>query len=626
MGTKSKDAEQTDAGSTGTIKVAHAALVAHLDALWTRAKLERGPRESKWQENLLVAEGEVYSAGAAGKAETAGSFRAGDEPQQTERLRVARQKVVAAKVAIGDALYKNNRMPFLLDWSAGVQGDAELLERIRKRVDEVAYTSNTPDRMRTEIEDTASFGEGWVHGTVAVDGQGRPVGGVECKCPWNMYFDASGEDDLEAAEYVICQDMMSPFEVMRMVNGARRIYDLDLVKKAVSTASRTKANANQKPGSETDRQGATLIPVRDFWCWVPTRVIGSQDVNPGDGSTDESSLDWERIRAVKIGEELVSLTVRPGPLPYYRVVWDVDRMRTLPQGVYDIMGPTQEVMTGTVRAWLNNLRRSSEVILAGRRDLIRQDVERIGDGLRFIDLDPDARDVRQAVQQFTIDGQTGDLVQAIEMLMEFADLESHIPRLQSGQQPLADSTAFEIRSRLAASGKYLNEIVRRHDACIRWVVGWHLYLMALSGEIESEAHLAVVPKGFAAFEDMVARLDGLLRLLSLGAQSPRIDARLNHTNIIRKVAQADNLDSGEVLLSDEEFAAQAQAEAESEERKLALATAQADLASKEAKADRDRAEAEARRAQPQLDRARFIRDVENDANGRKANKPKKEQP
>ena len=56
-------------------------------------------------------------------------------------------------------------------------------------------------------------------------------------------------------------------------------------------------------------------------------------------------------------------------------------------------------------------------------------------------------------------------------------------------------------SRLAASGKYLSEVVRRHDGAIRWSVGWILYVMALTGEIQHEAYLAVLPRGFAQFSD-----------------------------------------------------------------------------------------------------------------------------
>lgn len=596
------------------------ALKAHIDKLMTRAKLERSPREAKWLENRLTAEGEVYSAGDAGKITSSGQFRVGDD-NQVERLRVARQKVVAAKVSIGDALYKNNRVPFLLGWAAGVKGDPDLLEQVRVRVDEIAYTGNVPDKMRTEIEDSASFGEGWVHGTVAPDPQGRFVAGVETVCCWEMYFDSAGEDDLSQAEYVIRERLMSPFEIARLVNLETSIYDNEKVKIAISTASRSKSKASNKPGEEDRRLGASLVVWREFWCSVPRRVLESQDIQPGDGSTDESTLDWVRVVVITADDGIVAVKHNPGPLPYFRVVWDVDRMRSLPQGVYDIMGPTQQVMTGVIRAWLTNVRMSSQITLAGKRDRIMQDAEMIGAGIRFIDLDPDTRNVREAIEQFTVEGQTAGLVQAIEMLMEFADLESHIPRLQSGQQPISDATAFEIRSRLAASGKYLNEIVRRHDACIRWVIGWILYIMALEEEIDDEARMSVVPKGFAQFADLVQRLDGLLRLIALGGQSPRVDGLLNHKTLVRQIAEADDLEVGKVLLTDEEIAQRSESEAASEERQLALASAKADLAGKQAKANRDEAEAESKRGRSQLDRSKFIKDVEDTQR-----KPKGEQP
>lgn len=594
------------------------ALKNHLDKLFTRAKAERADREAKWAENRLVSEGEVYSAGAAAEAESPGQWRVGDKANQTERLRIARQKVVAAKSALGDALYKNNLIPFMLVWAAGIQDINEKLDAIRERVTEILLGGNAADRMRTEIEDSACMGEGWIHGTVATDASGRVVGGVECVSPWEMFYDAAGDDDLAQAEYVIRDRMLSVFEAAKIARGAPTIYSAERVKLAMASASTGKASASGAPASQR-RQSTSLMPWTEMWCSVPSSLVDGD--TPADGTPDETTLDWTPIMAVKAGDEYVALKVKPGTLPYYRMIWDIDRMRTLPQGVYDIMGPTQECMTGAVRAWLSNLRRQSEITLAGKRNAIMQDVETIGTGIKFIDVDPDVRDVRDAIQQFKVDGDSQSLVGAIEMLMEFADLESNIPRLQSGQAPLADSTAYEIRSRLAASGKYLNEIVRRHDGGIRWLVGWVLYVMFLEGEIDNEKLVTIQPRGFTQFADLIQRLEGLLRLLSLGSQNPRVDSLLDHATLTRQIAQADDLDVSKVLLSSEAMKARAESEAASEERQLALATAQADLAGKKAKADRDAASAESLRARPQLDRARFIKDVEDSAKKTSAKKP-----
>lgn len=588
----------------------------HCDTIWTRAKQERASREAKWRENLLVADGQVYSAGDARKAATPGAWRGGDEPNQTERLRVARQKCVAAKVAIGDTLYKNERVPFLLSWTASMgAGDPTALEKIRQRVDEICFVSGMPQRLRIEIEDAASYGEGWIHGTVMMDSTGRPVAGVEAVSPWEMFFDEAGGEDLAEAEYVVRERRVSAFEVSRIVKGAETIYDVEAVLTALEQV-RSGGESTGDPKKTATRTRTETIVWREMWLHVPASLVTDPTaVLPQRGNRSETAtMDWVGILVVLAGDEIVGVKVDPGPVPFFRAVWDYERTRALPQGIYDVMGPTQEVITGVVRAWLANVRVASRLLLAGKREKLKQDPERIAEGITFLDLDSDCPDVRQALQQFAVSSNAGELTQAIEMLLQFSDLESNIPRIQQGQQVSADNTAFELRARLSASGKYLNEIVRRQDGCIRWSIGWALYVMALAGEIPHEGLLQISPRGFAQFADLVSRLDGLLQLLGLGGQNQRIDALLNHEEIVRQVVAADDLDVGKVLLSPEQRAQQAmqeqQAQQQSQENQLALANAQADLAVKQAKAARDNAAASEAASRGQLGRAKFIHDVE----------------
>ncbi len=612
---------------------ARAALVAslkpHVDTVWTRAKQERATRESKWCENLLIADGQVFSAGASQKAKSPGEWRAGDDGNQTERLRIARQKCVAAKVALGDSFFKSERVPFGLAWAVGVSETPETLEKIRARTDEICFVGGMPQRMRVEIEDAASYGEGWIHGMVAADPAGRPVGAIEAVSPWEMFFDEAGGEDLNDAEYVIRERWLSPFEVSRVVKGAEAVYDQAAVLRAMSMAKTGGRTADNPKNAET-RTRTEMIQWREFWLHVPAALVkvdGGPALLGKANLPNTATLDWVPVLVVMAGDEMVGVKVKPGVLPYFRAVWDIERTRALPQGVYDVMGPTQEVMTGVVRAWLSNIRKASQIILAGRRDKIRQDPEKLADGMTFIDLDPDCRDVREAIQQFTVNGNSDGLIQAIEMLLQFSDMESCIPRAQQGLQSAAeDPTAYHLRARLLSSGKYLGEIARRQDGAIRWSVGWTVYVMALVGEIPHEGQLQIVPLGFAQFTDLVTRLDGLLQMLGLGGQNPRIDALLNHEGITRQLVKANDLDARETLLSAEQQQQRAQAEASSQQTQLALANAQADIAVKQAKAARDNAAAAAAAGNAQLGRAKFIHDVEQAGAGAGAGGPPNAQP
>jgi len=169
-----------------------------------------------------------------------------------------------------------------------------------------------------------------------------------------------------------------------------------------------------------------------------------------------------------------------------------------------------------------------------------------------------------------------------------------------------------------AAGKYLGEVVRRHDPAIIWLVGWVLHVMALAGEIEHETIVQIRPMGFATYSDLVQKVDGLIRLLDLGARNEQVGARLRPDWIARQVAQAEEIDTAQAFISEEEYQAAQQAQAQSEERQLALAEAQARMEGLRAKAARDTAAAYEARARGQLGRARFIKDVEDDARGGQA--------
>jgi hypothetical protein len=85
------------------------------------------------------------------------SVRVGEGEGETERLRVARQKVVTAKTSLGDSIFKADRVPFALSWSVSSPvPDADALETVRRRADEILFVTGVPQRMRAEIEEAAA--------------------------------------------------------------------------------------------------------------------------------------------------------------------------------------------------------------------------------------------------------------------------------------------------------------------------------------------------------------------------------------------------------------------------------------------------------------------------------------
>ena len=618
--------DQTDAAADAPAADAPVAmppgLKEHLLKLCSRAVRERSPREEKWDRNRLTGLGEGPGlTGDTARSYGDGAWRAGDYGAGQERLRVARQKLTTAKAALGDSVYKNNRVPFLLGWRASAAGSDEELANLKARVSEILVDARAASVLRDAIEDGATWGEYWIHGLV-VAREGRMQAGVEVPSPWEMFVDPGREDDAEKAEYVIRRRRLTPYEIWENVAAGGEVFDQDAVRRAIAGArSGGGGEAREHPAlQEGGRAQADTVEWREVWAWVPAALLngaadGAADGAAPDGGAPETDPEWVSVAAYFAGGEPVAWHSDPGPRPYARFIWDRDRTLAHPQGIYDAMEDTQECLTGAVRTWLANLRLASRILLAGHRDQLRQDPEKIRNGIEWIDLDPDTRDVREAVQQLAIQPMTAGMVEAVEMLLTFADLESNIPRILQGQAPQADQTAFEIRNRLMAAGKYLGEVVRRHDAAIVWVVGWVLYIMALLGEIKHEAIVEVQALGFATYSDLVQKIDGLIRLLGLGAQHPEVQGVLATEWIARQIAEAEDIDTGKAFLPAEERQARQEAQAQSEERQLALAEAQARTEGLRAKAARDAAAAEDYRGRGQLGRAKFIKDVEDEAKG-----------
>ncbi len=590
----------------------------HLLKLCSRAVRERSLREEKWNRNRLTGLGEGPGlTGDTARSDGDGAWRAGDYGAGQERLRVARQKLTTAKAALGDSVYKNNRVPFLLSWRLASPGADVDLANLKARVSEILVDARAASVLRDAIEDGATWGEYWIHGLV-VAREGRMQAAFEVPTPWEMFVDPGREDDAERAEYVVRRRRLTPYEIWEIVAAGGEVFDRAAVRRAIASArSGGGGEAREHPAlQEGGRAQADTVEWREVWAWVPAVLLnGPADGAAPDGGAPETDPEWVPVAAYFAGGEPVAWQSDPGPRPYARFIWDRDRTLAHPQGIYDAMEDTQECLTGAVRAWLSNLRMASRILLAGHRDQLRQDPEKIRNGIEWIDLDPDTRDVREAVQQLAIQPMTAGMVEAVEMLLTFADLESNIPRILQGQQPQADQTAFEIRNRLMAAGKYLGEVVRRHDAAIVWVVGWVLYIMALLGEITHESVVEVQALGFATYSDLVQKIDGLVRLLDLGARNPDVQGILDTEWIARQVAEAEDIDTREAFLSDEERQMRSRQQAESEERQLALAEAQARTEGLRAKAARDAAAAEDYRARGQLGRAKFIKDVEESAGG-----------
>lgn len=636
-----------------TEHVAWSAIRTYLGTLWQRAQQEREWRTAKWSRNRLTEQGECVGPGGQGgdaaDKDGDGAWRKGTKTHGGEKIRLAHQKIVAAKDIVGDSVYKANSMPFLLKYREEspykeLDPEGEVLASLTNRIKDILKECDIPGAMRQAVEDGASFGVYWLHETEAATDTGM-LPSVDVPSPWEMFIDLHSEDDVERAEYVIRERRMTPYLAYRTVadaeqayqesqegvpDGAAHLFQPEPLSKALAAAQADGGDSSgqDSPSSrENGKEQADILSWREMWAYVPESVLEGE----GDGGSyrflpegAEKLPALVPVLAVFVGAEMVSCMLDPGPRPYKTFFWTWNRMEDAPEGICDELQDIQTLTTGSLRAWAANVRYASRLLLAGKREYLKQDPEewfQKSDGVMFVDLDSDVQNVGQAVQQFKVDSCAQEIMSAFELFFTVADMDSSIPRILQGQQQDQNATAFEIRNRLASAGKHLGEAVRLHDAAIVWVVRYILRYLRESGAVISDglalpqdSDLGIQPSGFSAYSDLVSRLDAMSGILAMSAKDEELSGATRKLAIARRMATAQDLDPNEMFKSDDELQSEA-AEAEKraqEEAAAANRAAETDMEVKAAKAARDRAAAEDMAAKNNLSRAEFVRRVEND--------------
>jgi len=520
-----------------------------------------------------------------------------------------RQKIAAAKALISDTAFKGGRVQFMLVPPQG----AESIGAAGAQRDPVVKANE--DFIGRQLDNCNAVGElgkcvlsGATYGryfakryTTAMElGNGFQAVGpnvfeevssdettmaFENKSIFNMYWDMES-DDLTNGEAVMEVDLVSPY-MLRL--DAKKPYHFPKFIQAAIEAAKPKTTT----GTGTDESRTLPTRLRDisfrtrnihkieFWGRVPRKKADAFEAmllcdgmieDPGLSNTEalpEDEGDQVEIFCILADDYAIAYkrTGDPKERPYFMGDWDEVLDGNCGRGIADNLYQIAKTLTGARRTLEDNMKLAGSLILALKRSLVIEDIEKEMGGdkcVKILTLDEmDSRTTaRDAVQQIKIDSMIAPLTTLISAYMEFADLASSIPKAEQGQQSANPQTAFELQQRLERSGKYMGEVIRRLDRFVEQIVNEFYRYNMLDPDIPVQKGVYQVKAlGFSSFENRVIRLQKMLQYLALVIDRPNLLVDVNVRWLNEEIAKSMDMDIAQLLKTPEQKQQEAEAEA-----------------------------------------------------------------
>jgi hypothetical protein len=591
------------------------------EILYKRWAKDRQPLEEKWQRNLnafkAVSEGQW-------KKEEAEGWRSDTFIQMTKI------KILAAWSLVTDMFLQGGKFPFSLQLSPysdmqleGMPEDmkANVEQAIEDQISlihqELQDCQGDQHLMKC-VMSSAIYGEtygkkfvqpvqkSYYNQTDLSDGMGLPEFQrfekvtIEKNQPawryasvWDIFRDIE-EDDLKISTGVIERQWKSPYQ-LRQCKG-QDLYLGDAIDSAIKAAPEpgTQSHTGQDtsamaPGLRDIKHRSKTIEVLEFWGRVPRKIVeefesnykkqlkdtqkgvdkGVRD-NPISGlesiSQYEHDGDEVEVMVMVAGNDVVRFArTDPEDRPYYRAVWETSLDENHGCGVADNMEQVQKVLNGMVRAFEDNKKLSANVILGvKKRFMAKQDgVFQPG---KEIEIAEECDDVRQAIQQVTIQDVGETILSGIALFERYADESSQLPKIMQGEtaEKKKPDTLGELNMLQQNAGKYIGGVIKNHDEGLiePIITDFYQYNMDNPDEPQGKGNFVVRALGFSSFQNRVTRLEKIMTFLNLllGDEELRTIGKVK--DLLREVAKALDLDPDDVVKTDQEQQQDAQQKAE----------------------------------------------------------------
>ena len=164
------------------------------------------------------------------------------------------------------------------------------------------------------------------------------------------------------------------------------------------------------------------------------------------------------------------------------------------------------------------------------------------------------RSIRDAITTFKIDSIQPQLSEIYAMGNELMDAETAIPLIAEGENAeQTQQTATEYRLKYNAANAYLRFLVRRWDDDITkpLITRFYDWNMQQSDKEEIKGDFEVDSRGSSALFDREATLQALLNIAQF-AESPVFGPHIKVPDLLRKIAEALNISTDDILIDEDD--------------------------------------------------------------------------
>jgi len=407
----------------------------------------------------------------------------------------------------------------------------------------------------------------------------------EYKSVWSIFRDLE-TDNLQEGVGVVERQLISPYELRQKMNLP--FYLPQAAERAIKEAPKKgttepadQSNTMSLPPwlREIDHRFKTMDYL-EFWGRVPRKIVEEFEQTldePADYTIVqdvEDDGDEVEIMACLAGLEIVRYTrTVPHERPFYRGVWEEHLDHVDATGVADNLKDVQKVLNGLVRAYEDNTKLSSDVIIAFHESMFAPWDKKIKPGL-VLNPNESLDDVRKGLQQVVIQNTGEQCISGIEFYERKGDEQSMLPRIIQGDiaEKKKPDTLGEMQMLFESAGKYLGGVIRNADEDLIEPLGRDFYEYNMEDpniDPSVKGNFIAKPLGFTSFQNKVVRINALMTYLSLLISSELLAGEGKLRGILEEIAKGTDLEPSQVLKSAEEKQADQEATLEARKRDAA---------------------------------------------------------
>jgi hypothetical protein len=524
-------------------------------------------------------------------------------------MTTTKQKVVAGANLVNDQLFKNGDIPFALDLFGTVIGDAanyEILNNKRtnleQHIKETSRRTDTVKGMKKTVQSASLYGEGYFKmamETIVYTSHriNKDTGKVEtayeeldflsgdCISVWDIFRDLS-VSDITTGDGIIHRSFVSVADLDDFIEGGEDdFWDTDALevvrRRNNDTGNMNVGHAMPTPISSSGSDSISphlryldyidkSLEYLECWIRVPNKLLSEHTCE------DFGEYGYTYCMVGLLDDEVVRFNpIDREDIPFLKIDWEIDPDSYPGIGVADNVEGDQKVLNGMIRNYEDNKKLSSNVMFAVNREFLSGDWDTWNPG-KTIDLDG-ARDIREALQQFIVQDVGDNLINGIQMFLQFADMSSNIPRAQQGMPSNNPQTAFEIQQRLERSGKYIGSVISNIDEFLIQPFIETVYdILCLEPDFDDlGGAFRVNPLGFSSYESKAIKQQSLMSVFALTSQNPEFQRVINAQYFLTEISKTLGLNSDEFVKSKEQLqqeqqAAESSPEAQMQHRSQAL--------------------------------------------------------